>query len=257
VLDALSHTQREFISVALQLGVLRFGSFTLKSGRVSPYFFNAGAFRSGSALGMLGRTYAAAIAGGCGVPAFDVLFGPAYKGIPLVTAAAVALAALPPAAGGRDVPVAYNRKEAKDHGEGGVMVGAELAGRRVLIVDDVISAGTAIGESVALLRAAGAIPVGVVIGLDRQERGGGESAASAVQAVTAAYGIPVHAVVTLDHLLAFLAEAAAGGPAAAGAGLQAGAACYSGLALGELLAQVTEYRAVYGVAAAPAPGAGQ
>ena len=254
VLDALSPHQREFIGCALQLGVLRFGSFTLKSGRVSPYFFNAGAFRSGSALAMLGRTYAAAIAGS-GV-AFDVLFGPAYKGIPLVTAAAVALAGLPPAAGGRDVPVAYNRKEAKDHGEGGVMVGAELAGRRVLIVDDVISAGTAIGESVALLRAAGAVPVGVVIGLDRQERGGGESALSAVQAVTAAYGIPVHAVVTLDHLLAFLAEAAAGGPAARGAGLQDGAACYSGLALGELLAQVTQYRAVYGVAAGAAAAAG-
>lgn len=239
VLDSLAPHQREFITTALELGVLRFGSFTLKSGRVSPYFFNAGNFRTGRALGMLGRTYAAAI-GSSGV-AFDVLFGPAYKGIPLVTTAGVALAGLPESAGGRDVPVAFNRKEAKDHGEGGTMVGAEVRGARVLIVDDVISAGTAIGESVALLKAAGGVPVGVVIGLDRQERGGGDSPLSAVQHVTAAYGVPVVAVVTLEHLLAYLQEAAAAGASVPGIDEA------SGLTLPALLAKVREYRAVYGV----------
>ena len=241
VLDSLAPHQREFITVALQHAVLRFGSFTLKSGRHSPYFFNAGNFRTGGALAMLGRTYAAAIAGS-GI-AFDVLFGPAYKGIPLVTTAATALAALPASSGGRDVPVAYNRKEAKDHGEGGTMVGADVKGQRVLIVDDVISAGTAIGESVSIIRAAGGIPAGVVIGLDRQERGGGDSPLSAVQQVTASYGIPVVAVVNLGHLLAYLQEASASGAAVGGIDAS------SGLTLPDLLTKVKEYRAVYGVEA--------
>jgi len=161
---ALAPHQRDFLRAALDAGVLTFGSFTLKSGRVSPYFFNAGLFRTGASVGALGRTYARAIRES-GV-AFDVLFGPAYKGIPLVTAAAVALAD-----GGLDVPIAYNRKEAKDHGEGGSMVGADVRGKRVLIVDDVISAGTAVGEAIAIIKAAGGEPAGVVIGLDRQEKG--------------------------------------------------------------------------------------
>ena len=238
---SLAPYQRDFFAGALAAGVLRFGSFTLKSGRISPYFFNAGNFRSGASLGALGATYAStirrAIAEGL---QFDVLFGPAYKGIPLVAAASISLAA----SGGGDVPFAYNRKEAKDHGEGGVLVGAPVAGLRVLIVDDVISAGTAVGESVSFLRAAGAIPVGVVIGLDRQERGAGEGATlSAVQQVRADYGIPVFAVATLDALLAYVrAEAAAGDAGVARLGLGADA-----VAVADLLQRIDEYRAVYGV----------
>lgn len=202
-----------------------------------------------SALATLGRTYAAAISAP-GVPAFDVLFGPAYKGIPLATAAAIALSEAGGAGGtGRDVPVAYNRKEAKDHGEGGVMVGAPVAGRRVLIVDDVISAGTAIGESVALLRAAGAEPVGVVVGLDRQERGsvagGGLADLSAVQQVSKDYGIPVTAVATLTDLLAFVEEE--GQRAAGGGGGSFLLALEGGLTLPALLAQIRDYRERYGV----------
>nr|WP_237562091.1 orotate phosphoribosyltransferase [Halomonas icarae] len=189
--------QREFIEFAIEQGVLRFGEFTLKSGRVSPYFFNAGLFRSGAALARLGRFYAHAIAERA--PRFDVLFGPAYKGIPLAATAAVALADHHD----RDLPYAFNRKEAKAHGEGGSIVGAELTGR-VLIIDDVITAGTAIGEVMALIEQAGANAAGVVIALDRQERGQGEK--SAIQEVEARYGMPVISIVTLDMVLAYLEE---------------------------------------------------
>lgn len=188
--------QRDFLELALARDVLRFGEFTLKSGRVSPYFFNAGLFNGGAALAALGRAYAATIARE-GIP-FDMLFGPAYKGIALAVAAAVALAAE-----GRDVPVAFNRKEAKDHGEAGVLIGAPLAGR-VLIVDDVITAGTSVRESVALIRAHGAEPCGVLIALDRRERGAGTL--SAAQEVEAEFRIPVHAIASLDELLALSGE---------------------------------------------------
>ncbi len=189
--------QREFIRFAIASDVLRFGSFTLKSGRESPYFFNAGLFASGGALARLGRYYAAAIVdSGIG---FDMLFGPAYKGIPLATTTAVALADHHD----RDLPYAFNRKEAKDHGEGGVIVGAPLAGR-VLIIDDVISAGTSVRASLELIEAAGAEAAGVAIALDRQERGTG--ALSAVQQVEQEYGLPVAAIVRLEQLVEFLAE---------------------------------------------------
>ncbi len=188
--------QREFIRFAIASEVLRFGSFTLKSGRESPYFFNAGLFASGGALARLGRYYAAAlIDSGIG---FDMLFGPAYKGIPLASATAVALADHHD----RDLPYAFDRKEAKDHGEGGMIVGAPLAGR-VLIIDDVISAGTSVRASLELIEAAGAKPAGVAIALDRQERGTG--ALSAVQQVEKEYGLPVAAIVRLDQLVEFLA----------------------------------------------------
>ena len=189
--------QREFIRFAIASDVLRFGSFTLKSGRDSPYFFNAGLFASGAGLARLGRYYAAAIVdSGIG---FDMLFGPAYKGIPLASATAVALADHHD----RDLPYAFNRKEAKDHGEGGVIVGAPLAGR-VLIIDDVISAGTSVRASLELIEAAGAQAAGVAIALDRQERGTG--ALSAVQQVEREYGLPVAAIVRLDQLVEYLAE---------------------------------------------------
>jgi orotate phosphoribosyltransferase len=189
--------QRQFLELAIARQVLRFGEFTLKSGRVSPYFFNAGRFDSGAALAALGECYAAALAES-GVE-FDMLFGPAYKGIPLATALACALAAR-----GRDVPVAFNRKEAKAHGEGGVLIGAPLAGR-VLIVDDVITAGTAIRESLEIIRGAGATPCAVVIALDRQERGQvGER--SAAQEVAAEFDLPVIAVAGLEQLLQLAAE---------------------------------------------------
>jgi len=190
--------QQEFIELALAHQVLRFGEFTLKSGRVSPYFFNAGLFNSGGAVSTLGRCYARAIADSG--PPFDMLFGPAYKGIPLATAAAIALADWHD----RSVPFAFNRKEAKKHGEGGSIVGAPLAGR-VLIVDDVISAGTAIRESIEIIRAAGATPAGVAVALDRQERGQG--ALSAVQEVQQTFSIPVINIITLDDLIAHLATA--------------------------------------------------
>jgi orotate phosphoribosyltransferase len=184
-----------FIDLCLELGVLRFGEFKLKSGRMSPYFFNAGLFNSGRALAELGRAYASAIA--TGAPEFDVLFGPAYKGIPLVAATAIALADQH----GRSTPWAFNRKEAKDHGEGGSIVGAPLRGR-VLIVDDVITAGTAIREAIDIIRAAGGEPVGVVLALDRQERG--QSELSAVQEVEQTLGLPVTSILKLDDLIAWL-----------------------------------------------------
>lgn len=189
--------QRDFLDFAIERGVLRFGAFALKSGRVSPYFFNAGSFDSGAALARLGRCYAAAIIE-TGLE-FDTLFGPAYKGIPLVAAAAIALAERH----GRDLPWCCNRKEAKDHGEGGTIIGAPLKGR-VLIVDDVITAGTAVRETMELLARHEATPAGVIIALDRRERGLGEL--SAVQEVERAHGIPVIAIATLNDLLAYLAE---------------------------------------------------
>jgi orotate phosphoribosyltransferase len=188
----------QFIQLCLDLGVLRFGEFKLKSGRLSPYFFNAGLFNSGRALAELGRAYADAISSGA--PQFDVLFGPAYKGIPLVATTAVALADRH----GRSVPWSFNRKEAKDHGEGGNIVGAPLRGR-VLIVDDVITAGTAIREAIDIIQAAGAQPAGVVLALDRQERGQG--ALSAVQEVEQTLGLPVTSILKLADLIAYLESA--------------------------------------------------
>jgi orotate phosphoribosyltransferase len=185
----------EFIDFAVARGVLRFGEFKTKAGRLSPYFFNAGLFNDGEALGRLADFYARAILAS-GI-ACDMLFGPAYKGIPLAAATAVALAQK-----GRNLPFCFNRKEAKAHGEGGSLIGAPLAGR-VLIVDDVISAGTSVRESVELIRAADATPCAVVIALDRQERGQGTL--SAVQEVQESFGIPVVAVATLGDLLAYLA----------------------------------------------------
>jgi orotate phosphoribosyltransferase len=196
--------QRAFIEFALARRALRFGSFTLKSGRHSPYFFNTGTFDSGLALARLGEFYAAAlVASGL---EFDMLFGPAYKGIPLGAAVAIGLAR----DHDRDVPFCFNRKEAKDHGEGGLTLGAPLAGR-VVIVDDVISAGTSVNESVALIEAAGAVPAGVVIALDRQERGQGSL--SAAQEVEARHAMPVLSIVGLADVLRFLRER--GGAAAA------------------------------------------
>jgi orotate phosphoribosyltransferase len=191
---AVTDFRAEFIAFSIANGVLRFGTFVTKSGRTTPYFFNAGLFNTGGRLDRLAEFYALAIQHS-GI-AFDMLFGPAYKGIVLAAATAMALARA-----GRDVPYAYNRKEAKDHGEGGAVVGAPLAGR-VLIVDDVMTAGTAVRESVALIRAAGAQPAGVAVCLDRMERGTG--ALSAVQEVEHDYGIPVVAIATLDDLLGYL-----------------------------------------------------
>jgi orotate phosphoribosyltransferase len=190
--------QNEFIRLALARNALRFGEFKLKSGRVSPYFFNAGSFDDGASLAVLGGCYADAIvASGL---AFDMLFGPAYKGIPLAAATAAALYSRH----GRNVPFAFNRKEAKDHGEGGSIVGRALAGR-VLIVDDVITAGTAIRESIGIIRDAGATPAGVALALDRQERGrdttGNDLAESAVQEVKRMYGIPSVSILTLADLI--------------------------------------------------------
>jgi len=191
--------QYEFIEFAIEAGVLRFGDFTLKSGRVSPYFFNAGLFNTGSQLARLGRFYAQAIVDS-GIR-FDVLFGPAYKGIPLAAAAGIALADHHD----RNVPWCFNRKEAKDHGEGGNLVGAGLTGS-VLIIDDVITAGTAIRESVDIIQAAGAAPAGVVIALDRQERG--REACSAIQEVEETLGIRVISIVKLEHLVQYLLDRA-------------------------------------------------
>ncbi len=213
----MKNYQREFIEFALETGVLRFGSFTLKSGRQSPYFFNSGLFNSGASLAKLGRFYAQTIAESD--VEFDVLFGPAYKGIPLASTTVVALADQQQ----RDVPYVFNRKEAKDHGEGGQLVGAELTGK-VLIIDDVISAGTSVRESVDIIRAAGAEPAGVIIALDRQERGQGDL--SAIQEVQAEHNIPVLNIISLNDLLGYLQDSKE---------------------LSEHLAAVQAYREQYGV----------
>lgn len=192
--------QQEFLEFALTRGVLKFGEFTLKSGRTSPYFFNAGLFDTGQALAALGRWYAQTIVdSGIG---FDMLFGPAYKGIPLVSVTAAALAEHH----GRDLPWCFNRKEAKDHGEGGRLVGARLAGR-VLIIDDVITAGTAIRESVEIIRAAGATPVGVALALDREERGK-DGERSAVEEAGREFGVQVASIVRLRDLISWLEHSA-------------------------------------------------
>jgi orotate phosphoribosyltransferase len=190
----MSNFRQDFIRFAVQQKVLCFGEFKTKAGRLSPYFFNAGLFNDGTTLRNLSQFYAQAILAS-EVP-FDMLFGPAYKGIPLAAGTSIALAEQ-----GRNVPYCYNRKEAKDHGEGGTTVGAALHGR-VLIIDDVISAGTSVRESIELIRAAGAQPCGVVIALDRMERG--QSKLSATQEVRRNYGIPVVSIVTLDDLLSYL-----------------------------------------------------
>lgn len=213
----MSPCPHEFIRFCLDRQVLRFGEFTLKSGRVSPYFFNAGLFNSGSALAALGRFYAAA-AVTSGTP-FDLLFGPAYKGIPLVSATAIALAA----EHGRDLPWCFNRKEAKDYGEGGMLIGAPLKGR-VMIIDDVITAGTAIREVMRIVQEAGAEAVGVLVALDRQEKGAGEL--SAIQEVERDFNIPVYSIVTLTQLIEFLREEAS---------------------LSQAFTQVQAYRDKYGV----------
>ena len=214
--NVTSEMSREFIAFACELGVLRFGEFKTKAGRLSPYFFNAGLFNDGASLARLGDFYARRIMAS-GVQ-FDVLFGPAYKGIPLAAAAAMALASQ-----GRNTAYAYNRKEAKDHGEGGTLVGAPLAGR-VLIIDDVITAGTSVRESMELISAAGATPAAVLIALDRQERGQGEL--SAVQEVERNYGIPVISVASLTDLIDYVS----GHPE-----------------LENKLAAVRAYRALYGI----------
>jgi len=199
--DHAGNYKARFFELALGKGNLAFGRFTLKSGRISPYFFNAGGFDDGDSLAELGRCYADAIVAS-GVD-FDMLFGPAYKGIPLAAATAIALCDRH----GRNVPYAFNRKEAKDHGEGGQIVGAPLAGR-VLIVDDVISAGTSVRESIAIISDAGATPAGVAIALDRQERGSG--ALSAAQEVRRDYGLPCIAIAGLDDLVRYLEDRANG-----------------------------------------------
>jgi len=211
--------QREFLDFAIDVGVLRFGEFTLKSGRVSPYFFNSGLFNTGGSLARLGRYYAQAVQDSA--IDFNMIYGPAYKGIPLASSLAIALADHH----GRDLPYAFNRKEAKDHGEGGVIVGAALTGG-VLIVDDVISAGTSVRESVEIIQAAGATPAGVVIALDRQERGQGET--SAIQEVERDYGLQVASIVGLDDLEAYLGESSE---------------------MADRLVAIRNYRAKYGVVA--------
>jgi orotate phosphoribosyltransferase len=212
-----SYHSSDFVPFCLNLGVLRFGNFTLKSGRQSPYFFNAGLFNSGKVIAELGRFYAQAVVdSGIG---FDMLFGPAYKGIPLVTSTAIALADHHQL----DKPWAFNRKEAKNHGEGGNIVGAPLKGR-VLIVDDVITAGTAIRESVDVIRAAGATVAGIMLALDRQEKGMGEL--SAVQEIEQQYGLPVASIIKLADLIEHLRRKAAAA---------------------DTLASVEQYRRDYGI----------
>ncbi len=209
--------QTAFIRLALQNNVLKFGEFQLKSGRSSPYFFNAGLICTGAAIRQTGQAYAKALQH-AGLP-FDMLFGPAYKGIALATTLATSWHEL----NGGDLPVAYNRKETKTHGEGGVLVGAPVQGK-VLIVDDVITAGTAVREVIDLIVAAGAQPAGVIVGLDRQERGAGER--SAIQELEQEYGIPVVSIITLENLITYLAEQPSSG---------------------DLLSNMQAYRQKYGV----------
>ena len=200
----MNNLRHQFIEFAVSAGVLRFGEFLTKAGRTSPYFFNAGSFSDGARLGKIAEFYAQTLIDS-GIE-FDMLFGPAYKGITLASATAVALAGK-----GRNVPFAFNRKEAKDHGEGGTIVGAKLQGR-VVIVDDVISAGTSVRESVELIRDAGATPCAVLIALDRMERSGKDDALSehsAVQEVSRLYGMPVISIGNLDDLLGFISAAGA------------------------------------------------
>lgn len=211
--------QHDFIQLSRAHDVLRFGEFELKSGRVSPYFFNAGAFATGAALAALGRFYAQCIVDAD--IAFDVLLGPAYKGIPLATTTAVALASHH----GRDVRFAYNRKEAKGHGEGGVLVGAPLRGR-VLVIDDVMTAGTAVTEVIAMIERAGARVAGVVIGLDRQERGQGEL--SAVQEIERTHGAPVLSIIGMSDIVDYVEQS-------------------GDLVSDGVLAAMRNYRAQYGV----------
>jgi orotate phosphoribosyltransferase len=221
--DSQDPLAQEFVQFAVESGVLRFGEFKTKAGRLSPYFFNAGLFDDGAKLGRLAQFYARRLVQS-GM-AFDMLFGPAYKGIPLAATVAIELARL-----GRNVPYAYNRKEAKDHGEGGALVGATVQGR-VLIVDDVMSAGTAARESIAIIRAAGAIAHGVVIALDREEmatENGADVQHSAVQYVRGQLGLEVCAIARLSDLLHYLAQ-------------------HSGDALGKHYQQVLAYRERYGV----------
>lgn len=208
--------QTEFIEMALACQALKFGEFTLKSGRISPYFFNAGQFQNGADLAKLGRAYAQALVNS-GIE-FDMLFGPAYKGIPLATTTAVALADTH----SRNLPYCYNRKEIKDHGEGGILVGAPLTGR-VAIIDDVITAGTAVREVLQLIESASAVPAAVVVGLDRQERG--QSEKSAIEELEQETGIPVISIITLQDIMSYLETAGDS----------------------ELLNQVDNYRKTYGV----------
>lgn len=189
--------QKEFLKFVIARNILRFGEFTLKSGRKSPYFFNAGLFNTGQALGFIGRCYAAAVQES--KLAYDVIFGPAYKGIPLASATAIALAEQH----GRDAPYCFNRKEAKDHGEGGTIVGAALQGR-VLVIDDVITAGTAIREVMGIIGQAGASAAGVVVALDRQERGQGQL--SAIGEIRQEYAIPVISIISLNQIIGYLEQ---------------------------------------------------
>ncbi len=192
----MKNYKQDFIQFCLRHNVLRFGDFTLKSGRQSPYFFNSGLFNNGETLALLGDFYAAAIADN-GIE-FEVLFGPAYKGIPLVCSTAIALASMYE----KNYPYVFNRKEAKDHGEGGVLVGAEITHKPVLIIDDVISAGTAIRESIEIISSHNATVAGIVIAMDRQEKGNTEL--SAIEEITQRYQIPVIAIITLDDLIQFI-----------------------------------------------------
>ncbi|KAI7854963.1 orotate phosphoribosyltransferase [Circinella umbellata] len=211
--------QREFIDFALQNNVLKFGSFTLKSGRVSPYFFNAGLFNSGQTLGAIGRFYAAALVD-AGF-SYDVLFGPAYKGIPLVCATALALTN----EHNQEAPFAFNRKEKKDHGEGGDIVGTPLSGK-IVVVDDVITAGTAINESIGIIKANNASLAGVLVAVDRAEVAPDGSGKSAIQAVQEKNGVPVRAIITMDHIMEYMEEKGT---------------------YGEQLALMREYKAQYGI----------
>lgn len=220
----LTNNQQSFVEFALEQQVLRLGEFTLKSGRISPYFFNAGLFKTGAALAKLGECYANAIVES-GVK-YDCLFGPAYKGIPLVAATAIALYQKH----GRDVPYCFNRKEAKDHGEGGSLVGSMTG--KVLVIDDVITAGTAIRESIDIIEGQqGAQLAGVIVAMDRQEKVDAVADVSAIQQVEHDYGVPVLSIVKMTHLITFLEE------------------CYKGDDQAILLKKITEYRTEYGISA--------
>lgn len=216
-IPAMQNYQKDFIHFAIEKNVLRFGEFKLKSGRLSPYFFNSGLFNDGESLTRLGEFYAAAIQASS--VQYDMIYGPAYKGIPLACALAIALQEKH----GRSVPYCFNRKEAKDHGEGGIILGASLAGK-VLIIDDVITAGTSVRESVEIIRQAGATPAGVIIALDRQEKGTGEL--SAIEEIEKIWQIPVVSIINLDVLIEYLGQTAE---------------------FGQYLDKIQEYRRNYGL----------